>query len=87
MAIDFPNRSRSYVGKRHSVRFWGHDSAREVSFLVAEEALARVDQTTPRTEDEFLIAFDANRDRIFKAARKAYAPRGTGFHASWASDF
>ena len=87
MAIDFPNQSRSYDGKRHGVRFWGHDSAREVSFLVEEDALARMDQTTPRTEDEFLVAFDANRDRIFKAARKAYSPRGSGFYALSASDF
>lgn len=44
MAIDFPNQSRSYDGKRHGVRFWGHDSAREVSFLVEEAALAHIDQ-------------------------------------------
>ena len=87
MAIDFPNQSRSYDGKRHGVRFWGHDSAREVSFLVEEAALADMEQTKPRTEDEFLIAFDANRERIFKAARKAYSPRGTGFYALAASDF
>jgi hypothetical protein len=87
MAIGFPNQSRSYDGKRHGVRFWGHDDSREVSFLVEEGALAHVDQTTPRSEDEFLVAFDANRDRIFKAARKVYAPRGSGFHALSASDF
>ena len=87
MAIDFPNQSRSYDGKRHGVRFWGHDSACEVSFLIEEAALARMDQTAPRTEDEFLVAFDANRDRIFKAARKAYSPRGSGFYALAVSDF
>ena len=87
MAIDFPNRSRSYDGKCHGVRLWGHDSAREVSFLVEEDALARIDQIAPRTEDEFLVAFDANRDRIVKAARKAYSPRGSGFYALAASDF
>ena len=31
------------------------------------------------TEEEFLVAFDSNRDRIFKAARKVYSPRGSGF--------
>ena len=87
MAIDFPNQSRSYDAKHHCVRFWGHDDAREVSFLVAEDALTQIDRTTPRTEDEFLIAFDSNRDRIFKAARKAYSPRGSGFFALAASDF
>ncbi len=87
MPINFPNQSRSYDGKRHGVRFWGHDSSREVSFLVEEDALTQIDRTTPRTEDEFLVAFDANRDRIFKAARKAYSPRGSGFYALAASDF
>ena len=71
MAIDFPNQSRSYDARHRCVRFWGHDSAREVSFLIEQDALTRMDQTAPRTEDEFLGAFDANRDRIFKAARKA----------------
>jgi hypothetical protein len=87
MAIDFPNQSRSYDAKRHCVRFWGHDDAREVSFLVDEDALTQIDRTTPRTEAEFLVAFDGNRERIFKAARKAYSPRGSGFFALAASDF
>jgi len=87
MAIDFPNQSRSYDARHRCVRFWGHDSAREVSFLIEEDALTRMDQTAPRTEDEFLGAFDANRDRIFNAARKAYSPRGSGFFALAASDF
>ena len=87
MAIDFPNQSRSYDSKRHGVRFWGHDSAREVSFLVEEDALAQIQQTALRTEDEFLVAFDSNRDRIFKAARRAYSPRGSGFFALSASNF
>jgi len=87
MSIDFPNQSRSYDSKHRGVRFWGHDSAREVSFLVEEGAFARMDKPAPRTEDEFLGAFDANRERIFKAARKAYSPRGSGFFALAASDF
>jgi len=87
MAIDFPNQSRSYDPRHRCVRFWGHDSAREVSFLIEEDALTRIDPSAPRTEDEFLGAFDANRDRIFKAARKAYSPRGSGFFALAASDF
>ena len=87
MPIEFPNQSRSYDGKRRGVRFWGHDDSREVSFLVEEDALTRMNQISPRTEDEFLIAFDANRDRMFKAARKAYSPRGSGFHALAAADF
>lgn len=87
MSIDFPNPSRSYDAKHRCVRFWGHDSAIEVSFLVEQDALTQIDRTTPRTEDEFLVAFDSNRDRILKAARKVYSPRGKGFFALAASDF
>ena len=67
--------------------FWGHDEAREVSFLLEEDALTQIDQTAPRTEAEFLVAFDDNRDRIFRAARKVYSRRGSGFHTLAASDF
>ena len=87
MAIDFPNQSRSYDARHRCVRFWGHDSACEVSFLIEEDALKRIDRSAPRTEDEFLVAFDTNRDRILKAARKAYSPRGAGFFALAASNF
>jgi hypothetical protein len=87
MAISFPNQSRSYDARHHCVRFWGHDDAREVSFLVEEDALTQIDRTMPRTEEGILDAFDRNRDRIFSAARKAYSPRGSGFYALAASNF
>jgi hypothetical protein len=87
MAIDFPNQSRSYDARRHGVRFWGHDDALEVSFLIEEGALTHLDRTTPQTEAGFLAAFDGNRDRIFEAANKAYSPRGSGFYALAATDF
>jgi hypothetical protein len=87
MAINFPNPSRSYDPKHRCVRFWGHDDAREVTFLVEEEAITRMDQTTAPTEAGFLVAFDDNRDRIFTAARKVYSRRGSGFHTLAASDF
>ena len=86
MAIEFPNQSRSYDARHRCVRFWGHDDAREVSFLIGEDALTRMERSAPRTEDEFLVAFDAHRDRIFKAARKAYSPRGSGFFTLAAAD-
>ena len=87
MAMNFPNPSRSYDSARHCVRFWGHDDAREISFVVEGDALTKIDRTTLPTEAGFLVAFDGNRDRIFGAARKAYARRGSGFHALAASDF
>jgi hypothetical protein len=87
MTINFPNESRIYDPRHHNVRFWGHDDAREVTFLVEEDALARLDKTTPRTEAGFLVAFDRNRDRIFTAARKAYSRRGSAFYTLAPSNF
>ncbi|MBA3516674.1 MAG: DUF1488 domain-containing protein [Rhizobiales bacterium] len=87
MTINFPNESRSYDPRYHSVRFWGHDEALEVTFLVEEDALTRLDEATPRTEEDFLVAFDRNRERIFTAARKAYSRRGSGFYTLAAANF
>jgi Protein of unknown function (DUF1488) len=87
MTITFPNQSRSYDPRQHGVRFWGHDDACEVSFLVADDALSQIDQGTPQTEDGFLRAFDGNRERIFAAARKAYSRRGSGFYILAPSSF
>jgi Protein of unknown function (DUF1488) len=33
MTLGFPNQSRFYDATRLAVRFWGHDSAMEASFL------------------------------------------------------
>ncbi len=85
--MNFPNPSRSYDSARHCVRFWGHDEACEVSFLVEEDALTQIDRATPQTEAGFLVAFDGNRDRIFAAARKVYSRRGSGFYILAASSF
>ena len=87
MSIDFPNLSRSYDAKGHCVRFWGHDDACEVSFVVEEDALCQLDLGTPRDETGLLSAFDGNRERILGAARKVYSPRGGGFYRLAASDF
>jgi Protein of unknown function (DUF1488) len=87
MAIDFPNQSRSYDPRHHGIRFWGHDDALEVSFLVEEDAIAQIDRTTLATEADFLSAFDSHRDRIIAAARKAYSRRGGGFYVLPASSF
>jgi Protein of unknown function (DUF1488) len=87
MAIDFPNQSRSYDPRHHGVRFWGHDDALEVAFLVEEDAITKIGRTTLSTESDFLTAFDGNRDRIIAAARKAYSRRGGGFYLLAASSF
>ncbi len=87
MAIDFPNQSRSYDPRHHGIRFWGHDDALEVAFLVEEDAITKIDRATLTTEADFLTAFDSNRDRITAVARKAYSRRGDGFYVLAASSF
>ena len=86
MAIEFPNPSRSYDAKSRCVRFWGHDDASEVSFLIEEEALRNFDEATGG-EDGLLTSFDDNRSQYPFAARKAYSRRGSGFYRLAASDF
>ena len=87
MTLNFPNQSRSYDAARHCIRFWGHDGAREISFLVEEDALCRLSPDTDRHEAGLLGAFDHNRDRILRAATKVYSKRGAGFFNLAASDF
>ena len=87
MTINFPNPSRIFDPKHRCVRFWGYDSAFEVSFLVEADALCHIGRNAPRDEAGLLDAFDANRDRILGAARKAYSRRGSRFYALGASDF
>jgi hypothetical protein len=73
MALIFPNRSRSFDEVRKVVRFLGYDGMFEVPFLVQAEALVRGGGTSPMTEADCLAAFDAARDAIYDAARRAYA--------------
>jgi hypothetical protein len=85
--LNFPNESRSYDATRHCVRFWGHDGALEVSFFVEEAALLRIAPEMRHNEIAVLQSFDANRDRILKAARAIYSRRRKGAYALTASDF
>jgi hypothetical protein len=70
MALNFPNRSRSFDEVRRAVRFLGYDGMFEVQFLVQAEALVSSSEVTSA---DCLAAFDAARDSIYEAARKAYA--------------
>ncbi len=79
MTLSFPNRSRFYDATRRGVRFWGHDSAMEAAFFVAEEALRRVQPDAQPDEAGLLGAFDANRDLIYATGSKVYA-RGRRAH-------
>jgi hypothetical protein len=73
MALNFPNSSRSYDETRHAVRFWGYESAMEVSFFVTVDALSRLEVRPLADEAAVLAAFDAHCERIRSAAGKAFA--------------
>jgi hypothetical protein len=72
MSLNFPNQSRSYDATLRVVRFWGHDSAMEVSFFVNEEALKRIHPGMRSDEAGLLSAFDSHRDLIHATASKVY---------------
>ena len=87
MTLNFPNWSRSYDEKRNLVRFWGYDSALEISFFVEVSALHKLNSQTRDAEAGCLEAFDAARDRILEAARKAYSRTRKGAYLLAAADF
>jgi hypothetical protein len=79
LTLSFPNHSRAYDATRRAVRFWGHDTALELSFFVTADALMKVQPGASPDEAGLLRAFDVNRDLICAAAAKVYArgPRGS----------
>jgi hypothetical protein len=85
--IDFPNPSRSYDPTRRAVRFWGHDSAIEVTFFINEDALTRIEPDARLDESGFLDAFDSNRDLICAAAAKLYVRGSKGSYDLIAANF
>ena len=87
MALNFPNRSRSYDSTRRAVRFWGHDSAIETSFFVTEDALKRMQPDMAFDEAGALQAFDVNRLFIHATAAKVYARGRKGSYDLVSGDF
>jgi hypothetical protein len=85
--LNFPNPSRVFDPTRRAVRFWGHDSAMEWSFFVTEEALERLQPKIARDEAGLLLAFDANRAKIYAVAMKAYKRERKGSYELLATDF
>ena len=85
--LNFPNASRSYDPTRHCVRFWGHDGALEISFVVGEEALLRLTPSAALGEASLLNVFDKNRERIVRTAHKVYGGRRKGSYELSRSDF
>lgn len=79
MAINFPNRSRSYDATRRAVRFWGYDRSMENSFFIMADTLKQMQPDLRLDAIDILQAFDANRERIYSIAAKVYARgrRGT----------
>jgi Protein of unknown function (DUF1488) len=87
VTLNFPNLSRSYDPEHRRVRFWAHDSAMEIPFLLSEGALRRLNPNVVWTEAAMLATFDANRDRINAVAGKIHAIDRRNFHVLEAADF
>lgn len=87
MTLNFPNGSRSYDARRNLIRFWGYDSALEISFLMDVSALHKLNPQTRNMEVGYLESFDAVRDRIHETARKVYSRARKGTYLLAAADF
>jgi hypothetical protein len=87
MTLNFPNGSRSYDARRNLIRFWGYDSALEISFFLEVSALCKLNPQTSNLEAGYLEAFDAARDRIHETARKVYSRARKGAYLLAAADF
>ncbi|MGA2566085.1 MAG: DUF1488 domain-containing protein [Pseudolabrys sp.] len=72
MAINFPNRSRSYDATRRAVHFWGYDRSMESSFFVTVDALNRIQPNLRLDAVDLLRAFDINRERICAIGAEAH---------------
>ncbi|GHD42456.1 hypothetical protein GCM10017083_07510 [Thalassobaculum fulvum] len=91
--LSFPNGSRSYDPTRRRVRFWGYDSALEITFFVEVDALMPVDpqsEADPESahaEAIALQAFDEGVARIREVAAAVHARRPAYSHHLTLSDF
>ncbi|MEQ9574281.1 MAG: DUF1488 family protein, partial [Rhodospirillales bacterium] len=64
MNLNFPNASRSFEAKRNRVRFWGYDSALEITFFVESSLLMKLCPDCGQGEAGVPKAFDAMIERI-----------------------
>jgi len=92
MTLTFPNRIRSFDTKGKRVRFWGYDSAMEISFFIDSEAIRKLNpqsQNAVEIEAEILKIFDAAWEQICTVAEKVYlqARRGSYTCILSAEDF
>ena len=81
MTLSFPNQSRSFDAKKNRVRFWGYDSAIEISFFVEADALQKLSPEMGGAEVGCLKAFDAMRERIHEVANQVYVLGHKGSYA------
>jgi len=72
MKLNFPDPSRSFDATGNRVRFWGYDSAIDVSFFVEADALRKLCPEMSNVEAGLLEAFDAARKRICEVGDKVY---------------
>ena len=79
--LNFPNPSRSFDSSKSRVRFWGYDSAIEISFFVEADALIQLYPEMNNSETGFLQAFDASLKRIHEIADKVYVRGGKGSYS------
>lgn len=86
MALQFPNKSRSFDEHRQTVRFQGYDGMFEVRFLVEAAALIK-NADAALKEPDFLNAFDSLRAVIQKAAVRMYERNRRSNYTLTAADF
>lgn len=89
MPLTFPNASRCFEAQDKRIRFWGYDTAIELTFFVTAETLAMIRPGVTQEEADLLLAFDSSLERIHAAARSAYQHRNNTSYAYnlEASDF
>ncbi|MGJ3258307.1 MAG: DUF1488 domain-containing protein [Rhodospirillales bacterium] len=80
MSLTFPNECRAFEATQRRIRFWGHDSALEITFFVEADALLRMVPDTSPDERGYLSSFDRMSARIHEVARKIYERDGGRSH-------
>jgi hypothetical protein len=72
MALSFPNLSRSLESSKSRIRFWGYDSAIEITFFMNLDALMKISSAAELADTGMLDAFDCALERIHQVAEKVY---------------
>ena len=89
MTLNFPNETRSFDASKNRVRFWGYDSAIEISFFVETEALEKFCPGMSDAEARVLKVFDDERAQIHAVADRVYGrgPKNSYTYTLAATDF